>query len=347
MDRNRRLSLALLYPGDRAARDRSDPAESRFAALFDAFAAAGVATEPAIYHDDFADEVAAQLRGVDGVLVWSNPIESGHRRERLDAMLRELAQGGVFVSTHPDTILRLGTKDVLLDTRDLPFGSDTVRVDNLEHLTSELPQRLQRGPRVLKQHRGHSGIGVWRVEQRHGSPLLSVRHAQRGCEEEQIDLATLRHRLASYFEPQNGGHMIDQAWQPGLVSGMVRAYLVEDRVAGFGHQAVNALYPGEPGEAAPLPGPRLYHPADWPPAQRLKGLLESGWVELLCQCVSLQRDQLPLLWDCDFLPGEPGADRAERYVLCEINVSSVSPFPPSVVQPLVTATRARLESKRI
>lgn len=70
-------TLALLYPGDRAARDRSDPAERRFAMLFDAFAPAGVAVEPSVYHDDFADEVAAQLRHVDGVLVWSNPIESG------------------------------------------------------------------------------------------------------------------------------------------------------------------------------------------------------------------------------------------------------------------------------
>jgi hypothetical protein len=34
--------VALLYPGDRAARDRADPAASRFAALFEAFAAAGV-----------------------------------------------------------------------------------------------------------------------------------------------------------------------------------------------------------------------------------------------------------------------------------------------------------------
>ena len=34
-------SLALLYPGDRSMRDRADPAESRFAALFDAFTAAG------------------------------------------------------------------------------------------------------------------------------------------------------------------------------------------------------------------------------------------------------------------------------------------------------------------
>lgn len=341
------LSLALLYPGDRAARDRSDPAESRLAALFEAFAAAGVSVEPAVYDDNFAGEVAAQLRRTDGVLVWCNPIESSHRRERLDAMLRELSQGGVFVSTHPDAILRLGTKDVLLDTRDMPFGSDTVRVDSLDQLSVELPQRLQYGPRVLKQYRGHSGIGVWRIEQLKGVPLLSVRHAQRGCEEEHIDLATLCQRLASHFESQNGGHMIDQAWQPRLVDGMVRAYLVEDRVAGFGYQAVNALYPDTPGQAAPPPGPRVYHPADWPPFQRLKDLLETCWVELLRQRVGLQRDQLPLLWDCDFLLGNSEEDQAERYVLCEINVSSVSPFPPSAIQPLVSATLARLKLARV
>lgn len=47
--------LALLYTGDREARDRSDAAASRFAMLFDAFAAAGVAAEPAVYHDEFAE----------------------------------------------------------------------------------------------------------------------------------------------------------------------------------------------------------------------------------------------------------------------------------------------------
>lgn len=49
-----------------------------------------------------------------------------------------------------------------------------------------------------------------------------------------------------------------------------------------------------------------------------------------------------MLWDCDFLHGEPAADGAERRVLCEINVSSVAPFPPSVVAPLVDAVKARL-----
>lgn len=358
MTAERRIDVALLYPGDRAARDRADPAESRFAAVFKAFAEAGSKAEPVVYHDDFSDEVAAQLKRVDGVLVWCNPIEGGRRRDRLDALLRETATAGVFVSTHPDTILRLGTKDVLFETRDLPFGSDVQRVASLQQLASGLPARLDRGARVLKQFRGHSGIGVWRVQWADVPalpPLMHLRHAQRGSEQETVDMPALLERMAPYFEPGNGGHMIDQAWQPRLNEGMVRAYLVGDRVAGFGHQAVNALYPGRPGESAPQPGPRLYHGPDAPQFQPLRKSLESSWIELLRERVGLQHDELPMLWDVDFMFGEPiasglgaGGQRAgepERYVLCEVNVSSVSPFPPSAIAPLVQAVQARLRRR--
>ena len=340
-------TVALLYPGDRAARDRSDPAESRFTALFDAFAAAGIHAVPCIWHDDFADEVAAQLQCVHAVLAWCNPIEGGRRRDQLDALLRDVAQRGVLVSTHPDTIQRLGTKDVLVETRALPFGSDVWRIDSLDQLAAELPGRLAHGARVLKQHRGHSGIGVWRVEAAPGgaaAPLLKLRHAQRGSEEEHVDMHALLQRMAPYFEAAQGGHMIDQAWQPRLADGMVRAYLVEDRVTGFGLQAVNALYPARPGEPAPQPGPRLYHGPDLPELQPLRQQLESSWIEQLRDQVGVAREQLPLLWDCDFMFGDTAPGQPLRYVLCEVNVSSVSPFPPSSIAPLVAAIRRRLAS---
>jgi hypothetical protein len=322
--------VALLYPGDRATRDRADPRESRFAALFDALAAAGITAEPAVYHDDFADEVRAQLVQVQGVLAWHNPIEGGRTRALLDAVLRDVAAQGVFVSAHPDTILRLGTKDVLLAVRDLPFGSDAVRVGSLAALRDELPARLARGPRVLKQHRGHSGIGVWRVESR-SNGALALRHAQRGAAEDVVDFETVVQRLAPYFA--DGGHMIDQAWQPRLVDGMTRAYLVRDRVVGFGHQAVNALYPAQGGAPAPSPGSRLYSGADDARFAGLRERLDSEWVHLLCEHTGTPADALPLLWDADFLPGA----HADAHVLCEINASSVSPYPDSAVAPLVRA----------
>ena len=336
--------VALLYPGDRAMRDRSDPAESRFAALFEAFDAAGVRAVPAVYHDDVADEVESQLRGVRVVLVWCNPIQDGRRRDLLDAMLRRLAAFGITVSAHPEALLALGTKDVLLAARDLPFGSDVHRIDSLAQLQSELPRRLRGGARVLKQHRGNGGNGVWRVEQAEDASKLRVRHAQRGSEEEWMDMPTLAQRMAPYFERANGGHMIDQAWQPRLVEGMVRAYLVADRVSGFGVQAVNALYPGAPGQAPPVPGPRLYHGPELPQFQRLRSFLESEWVELLRASVGLAPDRLPLLWDCDFMLGERDASGHDTYVLCEVNVSSVSPFPPSSVPYIVAAVTAQLSA---
>ena len=291
--------VALLYPGDRAARDLADPAAGRFKALFEAFSAAGLPAEPAVYHDDFADEVLTQLRGVQLVLVWCNPVEDGRRRDRLDALLREVAQAGVVVSAHPEAILRLGTKDVLFETRDLPFGSDVQRIDHLAQIATKLPQRLRQGARVLKQHRGHSGLGVWRVALS-GDGAFTVQHAQRGCAPQRMDMPALQATLAPYFEPACGGHMIDQAWQPRLAEGMVRAYLVEDRVSGFGLQAVNALHPD-----APLPGPRGYHGPELPGFQALRQQLESSWITRLCESVGLAREQLPLLWDCDFLLGEP------------------------------------------
>jgi len=335
-------SVAILYPGDRAARDRSEPAESRFTALFAALAAAGVAAEPAVYYDDFASEVEAQLQHVRAVLVWHNPLEGGRTRQVLDAMLRRVAARGVFVSAHPDTILRMGTKDVLVDVRDLPFGSDSHRIESLEQLRAELPERLARGVRVLKQQRGHSGIGVWRIE------LLApdqyrLLHAQRGSRPAQGTFSLVLRCLEPYLV--DGGHMIDQAWQRRLAEGMVRAYLVRDRVAGFGHQAINALYPAPPGEPTPAPGPRLYSAADDPRFQLLRRRLEDEWVDLLVQQLRVSAEQLPLLWDADFLPGPTSAAGEPSYVLCEINVSSVAPYPESATATIVVAVQALLASR--
>jgi hypothetical protein len=65
----------------------------------------------------------------------------------------------------------------------------------------------------------------------------------------------------------------------------------------------------------------------------------------LLELFDLSPVQLPALWDCDFLLGEKGPDGTDRYVLCEINVSSVSPFPESVLAPLARAVRARIEER--
>ena len=54
-----------------------------------------------------------------------------------DAVLRDVAAAGVHVSAHPDAIMKLGTKDVLVDTRAMGWGSDVHRLDTLAQLRAE------------------------------------------------------------------------------------------------------------------------------------------------------------------------------------------------------------------
>lgn len=342
--------VALLYPGGREARDGAAPGKSRFLKVFQALERLGVRTEPAVYHDDFRDEVRRQLMEVDGVLVWCNPIEGGRDRARLDTMLREVAAAGVFVSAHPDVILKLGTKEVLYATRHIGWGCDTHLYSSIEQMRRELPGRLASGEaRVLKQYRGHSGDGVWKVSLAPPSDgiLVHARHARRGSIEETIPLREFFDRCERYFA--GDGRMIDQAYQDRLPEGMVRCYLVHDKVTGFGRQAINALCPAPPGappEDAPLPGPRLYYPSALPEFQALKHRLEEEWLPAVQRLLDLSTDRLPVLWDCDFLLGPRLASGEDTYVLCEINVSSVSPFPDSAVAPVAEATHARLRIAR-
>ena len=348
--------VALLYPGNREARKSATPASSRFLPIFDALAALGVHAEPAVYHDDFCDEVRRQLMAADGVLVWINPIEGDRDRSVLDAMLRDVAASGVFVSTHPDVILKLGTKEVLYRTRDIGWGCDTHLYGSMAQLRSELPARLAAGEvRVLKQYRGNGGNGVWKVESAERgagtSPpseamRIRARHAKRGCFEETLRLDEFLQRCEPYFAYD--GRMVDQAYQARLPDGTIRCYLVHDKVAGFGHQAINALYPSAPGappESAPQPGPRYYHRPDTREFQLLKRQLEEEWVPALRRSLGIDTFQLPVLWDCDFLLGTKTKAGHDTYVLCEINVSSVSPFPDSAVEPLARATLARVQAR--
>ena len=118
--------IAIVWRGDRATRTTATPGNNRYHRVFEELAALGIAAEPAVFDEDFADEFRDQLLTVDGVLVWVNPLQDGLKtRAVLDPLLRDVAARGPWVSAHPDTILKMGTKEVLYRTRDLGWGMDT------------------------------------------------------------------------------------------------------------------------------------------------------------------------------------------------------------------------------
>jgi hypothetical protein len=98
--------VAIAWRGDREARQAATPANNRFHRVFEELAAAGIDAEPAVYADNFAEEVREQLLRADGVLVWVDPIHQGLTRTMLDPLLRDVASRGPWVSAHPDVILK-------------------------------------------------------------------------------------------------------------------------------------------------------------------------------------------------------------------------------------------------
>ncbi len=86
--------VALVFHGDRETRETFKLDEHRLGPTAEGLRRAGLEPVAAVYNDDFADEIRDQLLGMDGVLVWVNPIEQDRGREKLDAMLRQVADAG-------------------------------------------------------------------------------------------------------------------------------------------------------------------------------------------------------------------------------------------------------------
>jgi hypothetical protein len=94
--------------------------------------------EPVVYSDSAVDAVRAHLLALDAVLVWVNPIERGLDRSLLDPLLRDVAAKGVLVSADPDVILRMATKEVLIDTRSMDWGTSASRAGSASRSFSAL-----------------------------------------------------------------------------------------------------------------------------------------------------------------------------------------------------------------
>src|SRR5262249_40792500 len=105
--------VAILWRGDAQARRDATAQNNRFYRIFEELEGAGVRAEPAVYAEEFESEVREQLLAADGVLVWVDPIQQGRTRVVLDALLRDVAAHGPWVSAHPDVIMKMGVKEVL------------------------------------------------------------------------------------------------------------------------------------------------------------------------------------------------------------------------------------------
>ncbi len=335
----------------------ADPAAApspRLDAVLTALAKEGLSVQSVSYVEGRAKQTAARLSVVDGALVWVDPLSDEGDRRELDRVLREVAGAGVWVSAHPDVVDRLGTKEVLVATRDLSWGCDVHLYQNPEEFRRQFPERLAAdGVRVLKASRGNGGRTVWKVRLAEDSPAPGVRPDTevvvqrarlRDGSSTAMPLSELMDECLAGFGAWGGvERLIDQEFIAGVTRGIVRCYLVGTAVVGFARQYPEGARPLGPLHVDPasgpspeavmgLPSPKTMYSPDEPAFAELRQRLETEWVPGMRAILGLAPDDVPALWDIDLLLADPAPGSPHRavgrFVLCEVNASSVIPFPP-------------------
>ena len=332
--------IALIGRGNPTAEPRRHPMlEPMFAALD----AIGVTPVQIAYAETAAEQARTQLLGCDGALVWVNPVTDGVDRTEFDALLREVGAHGVWVSAHPDVILKMGVKDVLTRTKTLGWGSDAHGYETAGAFRGQFPGRLVSDRvRVLKLNRGNGSQGVWRVALlgpgAGADSLLNVVEARGDVTESAVRLGDFLDRYDPYFAA--GGRLIDQDYQPRVGEGLVRCYMCQDKVVGFSEQFPRPKGPGEPaGAPFGMASDKTMHDETALCFQGLRRRMESDWTPGLQRLLDIETAALPVLWDADFFYGPKTPDGEDSFVLCEINVSCVAPFPPTAAPRVAAAAR--------
>jgi hypothetical protein len=222
----------------------------------------------------------------------------------------------------------MGTKEVLYHTRAVGWGTDTHLYETFERFRREFPERLRTsGTRVLKRYRGNGGQGVWKVTSLSSDRVSLQQATDRDGKTSDATLAGFIATCEAYFVGE--GRLIDQPFQPRIVEGMVRSYFCADEVIGFARQYAPGHAEGAPDKNTfGLPAAKTMYPPTEVQFARLRRNLEREWIPRMMMTLALDSARMPVLWDADFLFGPKTAEGEDTYVLCEINASCITPFPP-------------------
>ena len=180
-------SIALILYGDNNS-TRNALTEDNFKPLADFLIESGINVESVLYHSSKAKQLKTELERFDAVLSWVNPkerIERGTDNLNLDDILLSISKKGVFVSTHPEIILKIGTKRVLYTTRNMDWGGDIELYADYADFEKRFVSSLDKSSvRILKQYRGESGRGIFKIYLKDfENKTVSVVHAASNSEE--------------------------------------------------------------------------------------------------------------------------------------------------------------------
>ncbi|KAB1504200.1 Cj0069 family protein [Corynebacterium sp. 320] len=291
----------------------------------------GWGAEVVYFDPDKADEIYADVAETyDGYISRVNPGHIPGGEKVYFEMLTKLSEeAGLVGMSTPEEMMAYGAKDALvkLNSTDL-VPSDTVAYYKVDELHKTFPTSLSYGERVLKQNRGSTGSGIWRVQLEDKELAQSI---EPGTElpldtklkcTEAVDNHTEIRELGDFmtfceqYIVGDNGMLVDMRFMPRIVEGEIRILMVGPHPVFVVHKK-----PAEGGDnfsATLFSGAKYTY--DKPEA----------WQELVDMFADVRPviaeklggDNIPLIWTADFML-DTAEDGSDTYVLGEINCSCV------------------------
>lgn len=244
-------------------------------------------------------------------------------------LLTRLSDAGLVGMSTPAEMMAYGAKDALVKLNDTDLvPADTAAYYDVESFHNTFPTSLSYGERVLKQNRGSTGSGIWRVQLEDKDLAASVEPGTalpldtKLKATEAVDNHTEIRELGEFMDfcdqyiIGDNGMLVDMRFMPRIVEGEIRILLVGPHPVFVVHKKPAAG--GDNFSATLFSGAKYTY--DKPEA----------WQELVDQFADarpviaekLGGDNIPLIWTADFMLAD-GEDGSDTYVLGEINCSCV------------------------
>ena len=293
----------------------------------------GFGAEAIYYRDEwFKDVFDYILEKADAVIVRINPGNLPNGEGKLFEMLRQLHDSDVIVMTHPNTMMRFGAKDALAKLADTDLVTeDTYAYYDYDEFKKTFPKSISYGTRVLKQNRGSTGEGIWRVEvvdTKIGNyeagdtlPLDTVVKCTEAVDNhvEYTSLGKFIKFCKRYIDGDNG-MLVDMRFMPRIVEGEIRILMVADKPIFVVHKKPVQEKDAFSATIASGATYTYYKPEEFPVL-----------VDKFVSSIPMISDKLgkikntPIIWTGDFMldTDENGED---SYVLGEMNCSCVGFF---------------------
>ncbi|PAQ16109.1 hypothetical protein CD798_03505 [Bacillaceae bacterium SAOS 7] len=284
----------------------------------------GWTAEVIFYSHEKKDEILQHVSNTaDAYVSRINPGNLADEANYFD-MLRKLCDNGVKGMSHPDVMINFGAKDALVKLRDTDLVPDnTFAYYDIESFRNSFPKSLLHGERVLKQNRGSTGEGIWRIQL--VDKLADVKAvpltAKVKCTEakdnhvEYHELGDFLTFCEQYIKGDNG-MLVDMPFLPRIKEGEIRLLMLHRTPVNVVHKKPAAQ--ADAFSATLFSGAQYRYdaPSDW------SELVDLFITNLSTITNKLGNLDLPLIWTADFMldTDENGND---TYVLGEMNCSCV------------------------